>query len=60
MKTDKQKLDFLVTGTGRCGTVYMAELLTSLGIPCGHESLFQMPENSKEVNQVKNKYNIMN
>ena len=34
------KLQFLVTGTGRCGTVYMARLLTSLGIPCGHESIF--------------------
>lgn len=56
MKTDKQKLDFLVTGTGRCGTVYVAELLTSLGIPCGHESFFQMPENSKEVNQVEKKF----
>lgn len=31
---------YLVTGTGRCGTVYMARLLTSLGIPCGHESVF--------------------
>ena len=56
MKTNKQKLDFLVTGTGRCGTVYMAELLTSLGIPCGHESFFQMPEGSKEVNQVERKF----
>jgi hypothetical protein len=56
MKPNKQKLDFLVTGTGRCGTVYMAELLTSLGIPCGHESFFQMPENSKEVNQVEKKF----
>lgn len=34
------KLDFLVTGTGRCGTVYMARLLTSLGITCGHEAIF--------------------
>lgn len=34
------KLDFLVTGTGRCGTVYMARLLTSLGIMCGHEAIF--------------------
>jgi len=30
----------VVTGTGRCGTVYMARLLTSVGIPCGHESIF--------------------
>ncbi|MGH8460432.1 MAG: hypothetical protein ACRESS_02385 [Stenotrophobium sp.] len=34
------KLDFLVTGTGRCGTVYMSRLLTSLGIACGHEAIF--------------------
>jgi hypothetical protein len=33
-------LDFLVTGTGRCGTTYMARLLTNLGIMCGHESIF--------------------
>lgn len=35
-----KQLDYLVVGTGRCGTVYMARLLTSLGIPCGHESVF--------------------
>lgn len=34
------KLDFLVTGTGRCGTVYMARLLSSLGVMCGHEAIF--------------------
>ena len=34
------KLEYLVTGTGRCGTVYMARLLTSLGIMCGHEAIF--------------------
>jgi len=33
-------LDYLVTGTGRCGSVYMARLLTSLGIPCSHEAIF--------------------
>lgn len=33
-------LKYLVVGTGRCGTVYFAKLLTSLGIPCGHESIF--------------------
>lgn len=33
-------LKYLVTGTGRCGTVYLARLLTSLGVPCGHESIF--------------------
>jgi len=33
-------LDYLVTGTGRCGSVYMARLLTSLGINCTHEAIF--------------------
>jgi hypothetical protein len=33
-------LKYIVTGTGRCGTVYAARLLTSVGIPCGHESAF--------------------
>lgn len=36
----KIKLDYFVTGTGRCGTVYMARLLTSLGINCTHEAIF--------------------
>lgn len=34
------QLKYLVTGTGRCGTVFFARLLTSLGIPCGHEVIF--------------------
>jgi hypothetical protein len=33
-------LKVIVTGTGRCGTNYFAHLLTSMGIPCGHESIF--------------------
>lgn len=33
-------LKYLITGTGRSGTVYLARVLTSLGIPCGHESIF--------------------
>jgi hypothetical protein len=34
------KLKFIVTGTGRCGTVYMARVLTKMGVPCGHECIF--------------------
>ena len=30
----------LITGTGRCGTVFLARLLTHLGVPCGHETIF--------------------
>ncbi len=34
------KLQYVVTGTGRSGTVYLANLLTKCGLPCGHESIF--------------------
>lgn len=34
------ELKYLITGTGRCGTVYMARCLTQWGIPCGHETIF--------------------
>jgi len=33
-------LQFIATGVNRSGTVFTARLLTSLGIPCGHESIF--------------------
>lgn len=34
------QLQYLVTGTGRSGSVYLANLLTRSGLPCGHESIF--------------------
>lgn len=34
------KLRCLITGTGRCGTVFVARLLTHAGLPCGHETIF--------------------
>jgi len=33
-------LKYIVTGTGRCGTLYMANLLTTFGFPCTHEGIF--------------------
>ena len=36
----EHNLKFIVTGTGRSGTVFAAKLLTKLGIPCGHECIF--------------------
>lgn len=33
-------LKFIVTGTGRSGTNFVAKLLTQLEIPCGHECIF--------------------
>ena len=32
---------FIITGTGRSGTGYIATLLTSLGVHCGHENVFR-------------------
>lgn len=37
---NKNRLPFIVVGTGRCGTVSCAKLLTAVGIPCGHEKIF--------------------
>lgn len=33
-------LDFIITGTGRCGTLNVAHNFTRAGIHCGHESIF--------------------
>jgi hypothetical protein len=33
-------LKFVVVGTGRCGTAYMAQLLSRMGVPCGHEWVY--------------------
>ncbi len=37
------KIDLIITGTGRCGTGYVAQLLSSAGFPCGHEAIFTWP-----------------
>lgn len=34
------KLSYIATGTGRCGTVYAAKYLSSIGVLCGHEFYF--------------------
>jgi len=34
------KLKYCIVGTGRCGSVFVARLLTSLGVTCGHECCF--------------------
>lgn len=34
-------LKFIVASTGRCGSVYFARFLTSVGIPCNHECVFK-------------------
>jgi hypothetical protein len=50
------KLKYIVVGTGRCGTVFMARYLTSLGIPCGHESVFDWHGLSKAQKIFDNDY----
>ena len=47
------KLKYIVTGTGRCGTLYMANFLTSIDIACGHESVF-MTEGSEKAKKIIN------
>lgn len=34
------KLDLIVVGSGRCGTKFIANLLTGVGLPCEHEQVF--------------------
>lgn len=36
------KLKYLITGTGRCGTLNAAHNLTKAGVVCGHESIFDL------------------
>jgi len=50
-------LKYIVTGTGRCGTVYMARVLTSLGVPCGHESIFNQDKPEIIERRVSGEYN---
>lgn len=35
------ELKCAIVGTGRCGTVYGAKLISKAGLPCGHEALFK-------------------
>lgn len=35
-----QYLKYVITGTGRCGTGFIARYLTSAGVTCGHERFF--------------------
>jgi hypothetical protein len=40
VKRTDLKLDYIATGCGHCGTGYVARLLTSAGVVCGHEHIF--------------------
>lgn len=53
-------LDYVVTGTGRCGTVFFSRLLTSLEIPCSHEGIFTNTGLEKALNRLKHPNAITN
>lgn len=40
MEFTQTKLKFIVTGTGRCGTLYLSKLLSFCNTFCGHETIF--------------------
>lgn len=48
-------LKLIITGTGRCGTTFMAKLITSMGINCGHESVFDYSNDDVIKERIKNK-----
>lgn len=53
------KLQLIGTGTGRCGTRYVARLLSSAGLLCGHEYFFSFPglsEARRRLRQERNPY----
>lgn len=51
---------YFVVGTGRCGTVYFAKLLTSLGVPCSHEGIFTPAGAEEAKNRILNPKSIIN
>jgi hypothetical protein len=58
-----KKLEYIVAGTGRCGTVFFSHLLTNMGIPCGHEHIFNYEQKKicfeKLINPKKRKNNFV-
>lgn len=46
-------LDYIVTGTGRCGTGYMSKVLTSAGIDCSHEGIFKTDSYDDAVSRIR-------
>ena len=50
----KRTLSAIVTGTGRCGTGFIAQLLSSAGLPCGHEAIFRPTSYEQAMRQLWN------
>lgn len=47
-------LKAIVTGVGRSGTTYLAKLITSMGLKCGHESVFDYSSDEKIKERITN------
>jgi hypothetical protein len=45
-------LKLIVTGTGRCGTVFLSKFLTSIGVPCCHEGVFNTDPEEKIIERI--------
>jgi len=50
----KRALSVVATGTGRCGTGFIAQLLSSAGLPCGHEAIFRPTSYEQAMRQLWN------
>jgi len=48
-------IKFIITGTGRCGTCFISKVFNSLGISCGHESIFGPVGKEEVVNRLSGK-----
>ena len=58
-----KSLKYIVVGTPRGGTTYFAKFMTSVGIPCGHETIFcieseGVPYHSK-IEKVKSRHHSL-
>ena len=55
-----ESLKFVIVGTGRCGTVYLAKLLSALELPCTHEGIFSYEGLDTALLKLNNKSKIQN
>lgn len=52
MRRSDLKLRYIAVGAGHCGTGYVSRLLTSAGVPCGHEHVFSHATNKRATNRI--------
>jgi hypothetical protein len=52
MKRSDLRLKYIAAGCGHCGTGYVARLLTSAGIVCGHEHVFDVNTHKRPTDRI--------